>query len=78
MIDKLAAGKPSKLQDVYEIEKTDKFLSKSDYRYILENMPLAPADRFDRRRWPGMWPRMAVRCSLRKESGQGWGRHGTG
>lgn len=45
MIDKLAAGKPSKLQDVYEIEKTDKFLSKSDYRYILENIPVKKFDK---------------------------------
>lgn len=45
MIDKLSEGKQSKLQDVYEIEKTDKFLSKNDYDYILNNIPTKKFDK---------------------------------
>ena len=45
MIDKLATGKASKLQDVYEIEKTDKFLSKKDYEFVLNNIPVKKFDK---------------------------------
>jgi len=45
MIDKLAAGKQSKLQDVYEIERTDKFFSKKDYEYVLNNIPVKKFDK---------------------------------